>query len=78
MQLMPGQYSRGPPVTNAHRGEPSLAVSEVGTGGGSSEEDEVIWARHAFVADPREARGAEIRDGQGGRARDFSRRSPSH
>jgi hypothetical protein len=43
-QLMPGQYSRGPPVTKAQRGKPSLVAREAGTGGGSSEEAEVIWA----------------------------------
>ena len=38
MQLRPGQYSRGPPVTKAQRGEPRLAAREAGTGGCSSEE----------------------------------------
>ena len=44
MQLRPGQYSRGPPVTKAQRGEPSLAAREAGTGGCSSEEAEGISA----------------------------------
>eukprot|EP00964_Phaeocystis_antarctica_P134731 scaffold99010_cov63-Phaeocystis_antarctica.AAC.1 len=65
MQLMPGQYSRGPPVTNAHRGEPSLTASETDTGGGSSEEAEVIWpSRGCRDSSRRSARRAYFRDGQ--------------
>ena len=48
-QLMPGQYSRGPPVTKAQRGKPSLVAREAGTGGGSSEEAEVIWTTGTLV-----------------------------
>ena len=58
MQLMPGQYSRGPPVTNAHRGEPSLTAREADTGGGSSEEAEVIWPSRGCRDRRGEARGA--------------------
>ena len=52
---MPGKYSRGPPVTKAQRGEPSLAAREAGTAGASCEETEgigrsrsrtVVRARH--------------------------------
>jgi hypothetical protein len=32
MQFIPGRYSRGPPVTKAHRGWPSRAASASGTG----------------------------------------------
>ena len=53
MQLRPGQYSRGPPVTKAQRGEPRLAAREAGTGGCSSEEamgtlgEPRLWRRRA-------------------------------
>ena len=60
-QLMPGQYSRGPPVTKAQRGEPSLAAREAGTAGASCEETEgigrarsqesVVRARHERGSD---------------------------
>ena len=60
MQLRPGQYSRGPPVTKAQRGEPRLAAREAGTGGCSSEEamGTLGEPRLCRIARRRRARGA--------------------
>ena len=62
---MPGQYSRGPPVTKAQRGEPSLAAREEGTGGASCEEAEGIVRSGARSSAPGGPPGA--RSDKGGK-----------
>ena len=62
MQLRPGQYSRGPPVTKAQRGEPRLAAREAGTGGCSSEEAEGISAVADRIAERARAARISTRD----------------
>ena len=60
---MPGQYSRGPPVTKAQCGEPSLAAREAGTGGASGEEAEGIVRSGARSSAP----GARSKSDTGGK-----------